>query len=155
MTRVGSIIGHTTDYNRVGALRGKQHIQSKNWPKSPPLHPKDTPLKNYKAHKQPRYLWRWVPRMSRGFHFWQSQPLDKVTSPWLVHLCLPAMSLHTNWNRALWHWFISEKMKGEGWGQMHNPKANQSKWLPRNAVLGTYMELMGLEPPKWPLTRSC
>ena len=57
----------------IRALRGKQHIPSKNWPKCPPPH-QDTPLKNYKAHKQLCYLWRWVPRMSRGFHFWQSQP---------------------------------------------------------------------------------
>ena len=32
-----SIIGHRIDYNGVGALRGKWHIPSKNWPKYPPL----------------------------------------------------------------------------------------------------------------------
>ena len=36
--------------------------------------------------------WRWVPRMSRGFHLWHSQPLDSVTPPWLANLRPPAMS---------------------------------------------------------------
>ena len=30
MTKVGSIIGRRIDYNGVGALRGQQHIPSKN-----------------------------------------------------------------------------------------------------------------------------
>ena len=33
---MGSIIGHRIDYNGVGALRGQQHIHSKNLPKYPP-----------------------------------------------------------------------------------------------------------------------
>ena len=126
VTKMGSIIGHTIDYNRVGALRGEQHIPSKNWPKCPPP-PQNTPLKNCKAHKQLCYLWRWVPRMSRGFHFWQSQPLDKVTPPWLVHLCLPAMSPHTNWNSDPWHWFIRGKIKGgKGGGKCTIQRLNKA-----------------------------
>ena len=35
VTKMGSIIGHRIDYNRVGALRGQQHIPSKNYPKYP------------------------------------------------------------------------------------------------------------------------
>ena len=35
-----------------------------------------------------------------------------------------------------------ENRKREGWEQMHNPKAKQSQWLPGNAVVSTYMELM-------------
>ena len=34
--------------------------------------------------------WRWVPGMSRGFHLWHSQPLDRVMPPWLANPCLPA-----------------------------------------------------------------
>ena len=30
--------------------------------------------------------------MSRGFHFWQSQPLDRVTPSWLVNPRLPTLS---------------------------------------------------------------
>ena len=30
--------------------------------------------------------------------------------------------------------------RGEGWGQMHNPKAKQSKWLLGNAVVSTCTE---------------
>ena len=33
---MGSIIGHRIDYNRVGDLRGQQHIPSKNQLKYPP-----------------------------------------------------------------------------------------------------------------------
>ena len=33
---MGSISGHRIDYNEVGALRGQQHIPSKNLPKYPP-----------------------------------------------------------------------------------------------------------------------
>ena len=36
VTKMGSIIGHRIDYNGVGALRGQQHIPSKNLPKYPP-----------------------------------------------------------------------------------------------------------------------
>ena len=37
VTKMVSIIGHRIDYNRAGALRGQQHIPSKNLPKYPPL----------------------------------------------------------------------------------------------------------------------
>ena len=30
VTKMGSIIGHRTDYNGVGVLRGQRHIPSKN-----------------------------------------------------------------------------------------------------------------------------
>ena len=30
VTKMGSIIGHRIEYNRVGALRGQRHIPSKN-----------------------------------------------------------------------------------------------------------------------------
>ena len=35
VTKVGSIIGRRIDYNGVGALRGQQHIPSKNLPNLP------------------------------------------------------------------------------------------------------------------------
>jgi len=56
--------------------------------------------------------WRWVPGMSRGFHFWHSQPLDRFTPPWLENQHPPAISLHANGARHLSHWFISGKIKG-------------------------------------------
>ena len=43
--------------------------------------------------------WRWVPGMSRGFHLWHSQPLDRVTPPWLANPCPPVMSPHANGTR--------------------------------------------------------
>ena len=55
--------------------------------------------------------------MSRGFHFLQSQPLDRVTPPWLVK---PAPSSHEpvhQRNQApvtlIYQW---KKIK-EGWGR--------------------------------------
>ena len=45
VTKMGSITGHRIDYNRAGALRGQQHIPSKNLPKYPPGAPLlDLPL---------------------------------------------------------------------------------------------------------------
>ena len=41
MTKVESIIGHSVDYNGVGALSGQWHIQSKNTPPPPPTHQKE------------------------------------------------------------------------------------------------------------------
>ena len=40
--------------------------------------------------------WSWVPGMSRGYHLWHSQPLDRVTSPWLANPRPPTMSPHAN-----------------------------------------------------------
>ena len=39
--------------------------------------------------------------MSRGFHFWHSQPLDRVTLPWLANPRPPAMSPPTPSRRDL------------------------------------------------------
>ena len=39
VTKMGSIIGQRIDYNGVGALRGQQHIPSKNLPQYHPLPP--------------------------------------------------------------------------------------------------------------------
>ena len=36
VTKMGSIIGQTIDYNGVGAQRGQRHIPSKNVAKHPP-----------------------------------------------------------------------------------------------------------------------
>ena len=51
--------------------------------------------------------WRWVPGMSRGFHLWHGQPLDRVTPPWLANPRPPAMSPHAN-GTSQW------KSKGRG-----------------------------------------
>ena len=51
--------------------------------------------------------------MPRGFHFWQSQPLDRVTPspPWLVNPRLPAMSPHGNGTRHLSHFYQGKRMQ--------------------------------------------
>ena len=41
--------------------------------------------------------------MSRGFYPWHSQPLDRVSPPWLANPCPPAMSTHANGTRHLSH----------------------------------------------------
>ena len=38
--------------------------------------------------------------MSRGFHLWHSQPLGRVTLPWLANPRPPAMSPHANGTRT-------------------------------------------------------
>ena len=53
-----------------------------------------------------------MPRISRGFHLWHSQPLDRVMPPWLANPCPPAMSPHANGTRHLSHWFNSGRIKG-------------------------------------------
>jgi len=63
--------------------------------------------------------------MSRDFHFLQSQPLERVTPPWLVKPRLPAMSSHANGTRHLSHCFISEKKGGKGWGKRMIRRLNQ------------------------------
>ena len=50
--------------------------------------------------------------MSRGFHFWHSQLLDRVTPPWLANPHPPAMSPQANGARHLSHRFISGRIKG-------------------------------------------
>ena len=60
------------------------------------------------------------PGCPRGFYFWQSQPLDRVTPPWLLNLRLPAKSPYANGTRYLSHWFISGKIKG--WGRENTIK---------------------------------
>ena len=54
--------------------------------------------------------------MSRGFHFLQSQSLDRVTSLWLVNPRLPAMSPNANGPGAGHTDLSVEKIKGAGGG---------------------------------------
>ena len=139
--------------------------------------------------------------MSGGFHFWHSQPLDRVTPPWLENPHPPAMSHprrprgshsgrekrrdesfqvrakeplgtyshrtvsknssrcwlpHANQIRHLSHWFISGKIKGEGWGEKNDPKAKRREWPPGKRC-NEHMEVMqarltALELNDWPLT---
>ena len=50
--------------------------------------------------------------MSRGFHFWHSQPLERVTPPWLANPHPPAMTPQANRARHLSHRFINGRIKG-------------------------------------------
>ena len=101
--------------------------------------------------------WRWVPGMSRGFHLWHSQPLDRVTPPWLANPRPPAMSPHANGTRHPSHWFNSGRIKGGGgMGEKNDPKAKRREWLPRKHCT-EHMEVMqprltALEPNDWLLT---
>ena len=77
--------------------------------------------------------------MSRGFHFWHSQPLDWLTTPWLVNLHLPAMNPHANRTRHLSHWFIGG--------------AAASKCCTKHMEM-TQARLITLEPLHWQLTNN-
>ena len=51
--------------------------------------------------------WRCLPRMSRGFHFWQRQTdrqTDRVTPLWVLKPPLLAISPQANGTRHLSHW---------------------------------------------------
>ena len=95
--------------------------------------------------------------MTTGFHFWQSQPIDRVIPPWLVNLCLPTMSPHTNGTRHLSHWFIGGKIKGGG---SNGSKSKRwTKWVVSKKCHTKHVELMQagltmLEPKHWQLTDS-
>ena len=83
--------------------------------------------------------WRWVPGMSRGFHLWHSQPLDRVTPPWLANPCPPAMSPHANGTRHLSHWFKSERIKGgRDGGKRMIQRLNEENGCQGNTVLSTW-----------------
>ena len=60
--------------------------------------------------------WRWVPRMSMGFHFWQSQPLDRVMPSWLVNPHLPTISPHAMPKGPL-SWPLSLERRGSWLGE--------------------------------------
>ena len=54
---MGSIIGHSIEYNGVGVLRGQRHIPSKSWPKYPSPHPLPPPQRNCMTSKLPTSSW--------------------------------------------------------------------------------------------------
>jgi len=77
--------------------------------------------------------------MSRGFHFWRSQPLDRVTPPWLANPRPPAMSPHTNGTRYMSYCFISGKIKGgRDGGKRIIQRLNEESGRQENAVLSTW-----------------
>ena len=83
--------------------------------------------------------WRWAPRMSRGFHLWHSQPLDRVTPPWLANPCPPAMSPHANGTRHPSHWFNSGRIKGgRDKGKRMIQRLNEENGRHKNTVLSTW-----------------
>ena len=69
--------------------------------------------------------------MSRGFHLWDSQPLDGVSPPWLANPRPQAMR-----TRHLSHRFISERIKRDGGKRMFH-RLNEESGRPENAVLST------------------
>ena len=80
-----------------------------------------------------------MPGISRGFHFWQRQHLDRVRPPWLANPRPPAMSPHTNGTRHQSHWFISGKKRGSRYGGKRMiQRLNEEEWLQGNAVLSTW-----------------
>ena len=52
--------------------------------------------------------------MSRGFHLWHGQCLDRVTPPWLANPHPPAMSPHANGTSAPVTLINSGRIKGGG-----------------------------------------
>ena len=78
--------------------------------------------------------------MFRGFFFWHSQSLDRVTPPWLQNLHPPAMSPLANGTRHLSHLFTSGKIKGGRGdeGKRMIQRLNEESGHQENAVLSTW-----------------
>ena len=100
--------------------------------------------------------------MSRGFHLWHSQPLDRVTPPWLANPRPPAMSPHANGTRYLSHWFVSGRIKGEGrnGGKRMIQRPNEENGRQESVVLSTWRWFKQGWPrlsqmtDRWPRPRS-
>ena len=77
--------------------------------------------------------------MSRGFHFWHSQPLDRVTTPWLANPRPPAMSPHANGAKApvtlIYQW---KNKAGRDGGKRMIQRLNEQSGRQENAVLSTW-----------------
>ena len=79
--------------------------------------------------------------MPRGFHLWHSQPLDRVTPPWLANPGPPAMSPQANGTRHLPHCLTVEEYRGKGMGVKNDLKAKRREWLPGKRC-AEHMEVM-------------
>ena len=80
--------------------------------------------------------WSWVPGMSRGFNFWQSQPPDSYV-PWLENQHRPpSHEFPRQWKQAPFTLIIREKTKGErGGGKCTIQRFNKVSGHQENAVL--------------------
>ena len=114
-----------------------------------------TPINNCVAE------WRWVPGMSRGFHLWHGQPLDRVTPPWLENPRPPAMSPHANGTRHPSHWFNSGRIKGgRDGGKRMIQRLNEENGRHENTVLSTWRwckqgwPRLSQTTDRWPRPRS-
>ena len=77
--------------------------------------------------------------MSRGFHLWHGQRLDRVTPPWLANPRPPAMSPHANGTRHPSHWFNSGRIKGgRDGGKRMIQRLNEENGRQENTVLSTW-----------------
>ena len=91
--------------------------------------------------------WSWVPGMSRGYHLWHSQPLDRVTSPWLANPRPPTMSPHANgaWRHG---------------GKRMIKRLNEENGSHENTVLSTWRwckqgwPRLSQTTDRWPRSRS-
>ena len=101
--------------------------------------PKNPGFRNFKPINNCVAEWRWVPGMSRGFHLWHSQPLDRVTPPWLANPRPPAISPHANGTRHPSHWFNSGRIKGgRDGGKRMIERLNEENGRRENTVLSTW-----------------
>ena len=99
--------------------------------------------------------------MSRGFHLWHSQPLDRVTPPWLANPRPPAMSPHANGTRHPSHWFNSGRIKGgRDGGKRMIQRLNEENGRHENTVLSTWRwckqgwPRLSQTTDRWPRPRS-
>ena len=101
--------------------------------------------------------WRWVPGVFRGFHFWHSQPLDKVMPSMAGK---PAPSSHEppcQWSQAPVTLIYQWKNKwGRDGGKRMIQRLNEESGRQENVVLSTLevmqARLTALYPNDWPLT---
>ena len=92
-----------------------------------------------------------MPGMSRGFHLWHSQPLNRVALPWLANSRPPAMSPHANGTRHLSHWFNSGRIKGgRDGGKRMIQRLNEENGRQENTLLSTWRWFK----EGWPRPRS-
>ena len=74
-----------------------------------------------------------------GLPPWHSQPLDRVTPPWLANPRPPAMSPHANGTRHPSHWFNSGRIKGgRDGGKRMIQRLNEENGRHENTVLSTW-----------------